>query len=146
MVRRHLGSVVTVVTTLSLMTAALFGVGAWRKSQDTKWCEKAVMGGTVSADPELTTPDLVAQQRSACAQQRQRQRIMFGSLWRKGGTAMAGCGFDLARVQLLGEYPEARRAIAAQFGIDDPSFDGGGLDDQNRFIRACVAKTGHEAP
>jgi hypothetical protein len=146
MVKRHFRSVVTVVTTLSLMMAALFGVGAWRKSQDTKWCEKAVVGGTVSADPQLTAPDLVEQQRSACADLRQRQRIMFGSFWRKGGTAMAGCGFDLARVQLLSQYPEAGRAIAARYGIDDPSFDGGGLDQQDRFIRACVAKTGHEAP
>lgn len=145
MARRLLSSVVTVVTTLSLMTAALFAVGEWRKSQDTKWCQKAVMGGTVSADPELTTPDLAAHQRSACAEQRQRQRIIFGSLWRKGGTAMAGCGFDLARVQLLAEFPEARRAIAAQYGIDDPSFGGGDLDEQARFIRACAAKTAREA-
>jgi len=144
--RRHLGSVVTVAATLSLMTAVLFGVGAWRKSQDTKWCQMAVRGGTVSADPGLTTRDLVAQQHSVCTEQRQRQRLMFGSLWRKGGTVMAGCGFDLARVQLLVEFPEARRAIAAQYGIDDPGFEGGGLDQQDRFLRACVAKTGHEAP
>jgi len=145
MARRLLTSVVTVLTTLSLMAASLFAVGVWRKSQDTKWCQDAVIGGTVSADPELTMPDLVAQQRSACAQQRERQRMMFGALWRKGGKAMAICGFDLARLQLLAGSPDARRAIAARYGINDPNFGGGDLDEQNRFIRACAAKRGHKA-
>jgi hypothetical protein len=145
MAKRLLGAVLTVVTTLSLMTAALFGVGAWRKSQDTEWCRKAVVGGTVSANPGMTAPDLVAQQRSACAEQRQRQRMLFGSVWRKDGTDMALCGFNLARIQLLAEYPDARRAIAARYGIDDPDFGGGGLDEQGRFIRACTAKRGQRA-
>jgi hypothetical protein len=145
MARRLLSSVVTVLTTLSLMAAALFAVGVWRKSQDTKWCQNAVIGGTVSADPELTTPDLVAQQRSACAQQRERQRMMLGAFWRKDGGARALCGFDLARVQLHVDPPEERRAITARYGIDDPSFTGGGLDEQNRFIRACAAKRVHKA-
>jgi len=143
-VRRLLSSVVTVLTTLSLMAAALFAVGMWRKSEDTKWCQNAVIGGTVSADPELTMPDLVAQQRSVCAQQRERQRMMFGALWRKDGKAMATCGFDLARIQLLAD-PGARRAITAHYGIDDPNFGGGDLDEQNRFIRACAAKRVHKA-
>lgn len=144
MKRRLLSSVVTVLTTLSLMAAALFAVGMWRKSEDTKWCQDAVMGGTVSANPELTMPNLVAQQRSACAQQRERQRMMFGALWRKDGKAMAICGFDLARIQLLPD-PDARHAIAARYGIDDPNFGGGDLGEQNRFIRACAAKRAHKA-
>ena len=139
MAKRLLSSIVTVLTTLSLMAAALFAVGTWRKSEDTKWCRNAVMGGTVSANPGRTMPDLVAQQRSACAQQRERQRTMLGALWRKDGEAMAICGFDLARVQLLPD-PDARRAIATRYGIDDPTFSGGGRDEQNRFIRACAAK------
>ena len=130
----------TVLATLCLMAGALFGVGAWRKSEDAKWCQRAVIGGTLSGDPALTAPDLVREQQSVCAEQRLRQRMMFGSLWRKGGTAMAQCGFDLARLQLLSQYPDARRAITARYGIDDPDFGGGSLDEQDRFIRACVAK------
>ena len=144
MARRLLGSIVTVMTTLSLMAAALFAVGMWRKSEDTKWCQNAVMGGSVSANPGRTMPALVAQQRSACAQQRERQRMMFGALWRKDGEAMAICGFDLARLQLLPD-PDARRAIATRYGIDDPNFGGGDRDEQNRFIRACAAKRVHKA-
>ena len=145
MAKRLLGSVLTVVTTLSLMAAALIGVGVWRKSQDTEWCQKAVVGGTVSANPALTAPDLVAQQRSACAEQRQRQRMLFGSVWRRNGTSMAVCGFNLARIQLLVEYPEARRAIATRYGSDAPDFGGGGLDEQGRFMRACTAKRAQRA-
>jgi hypothetical protein len=139
MSKRLLSSVVTVLATLGLMAGVLFGVGTWRNSEDTKWCQRAVMGGTLSGDPQLTAPDLVREQQSACAEQRKRQRMMFGSLWRKGGTAMAQCGFELARLQLLSPYPEARRAITARYGIDDPDFGGGSLHEQDRFIRACVA-------
>lgn len=138
MARRLLSSVVTVLVTLSLMAGVLFGVGTWRKSEDAKWCQRAVIGGALSGDRQLPA-DLVSEQQSVCAEQRQRQRRMFGSLWRNGGTAMAQCGFDLARLQLLSPYPEARRAITARNGIDDPDFGGGSRDEQDRFIRACVA-------
>src|SRR5437868_4566472 len=109
MVRRHLSSALTIVVTLAVMAGGLFAIGAWRKTEDTKWCEKAVMAGTVTADPASTTPDLAAQERSACAQERRHQRMLFGSFWRKGGTAMAQCGFQLARLQQLDAYPDARK-------------------------------------
>jgi hypothetical protein len=143
MLRRSLSSALTVVVTLGVMVGGLFAVGVWRKSEDSKWCKKAVMAGAVTADPAPQTPDLAAQERSACAEQRQRQRMLFGSFWRKGGTAMADCGFQLARVQLLVPYPDARQALAARYGIDDPDFDGVGTDAQDRFIRACVAQGRH---
>ena len=58
---------------------------------------------------------------------------------------MAQCGFQLARLQMLDTYPDARKALAAQYGIDEPDFDGVGGDAQDRFIKACVAKGRHEA-
>ena len=145
MVRRHLSSALTVVVTLAVMVAGLFAVGVWRKTEDTKWCRKAVMGGTVTGDPASKTPELAAQERSDCAQQRRHQRMLFGSFWRKGGTAMAECGFQLARLQLLDQYPDAQHALAARYGIAEPDFDGVGTDAQGRFIKACVAQGRHEA-
>ncbi|MEW6473429.1 MAG: hypothetical protein AB1679_14250 [Actinomycetota bacterium] len=97
------------------------------------------MGG-VTGDPQILSDDLVEEQRSACAIQRQRQRVMFGALWRKGGTTMAQCGFELARLQLLPTDREARRAVLEPYGIDDPDFTGGDLGQQDRFIKACLAK------
>jgi len=145
MVRRHLSSALTVVVTLAVMAGGLFAIGEWRKSEDTKWCRKAVIGGTVTGDPASETPELAAQERSDCAHQRQHQRMLFGSFWRKGGTDMAQCGFQLARLQLLDQYPDARKALAARYGIDDPDFDGVGTDAQARFIKACIAQSRHEA-
>jgi len=145
MLRRHLGSALTVVATVGLVAGAAFAVGLWRKSVDSTWCKKAVIGGTVSEDPAAKEPEFLAQQRSACAQQRRHQRIMFGSMWRKGGSATAECAFQLARAQMLDKYPEARKALVAQYGIDDPEFDGVGRDAQDRFIKACLAQGRHEA-
>ena len=145
MVRRHVSSALTIVVTLAVMAGGLFALGAWRRTEDTKWCQKAVMSGTVTGDPAPKTPEFAAQERSACALQRQHQRMLFGSFWRKGGTAMADCGFQLARLQLLDQYPDARKALAARYGIDEPDFDGVGTDAQGRFIKACVAQSRHEA-
>ena len=145
MLKRHLGSALTVVVTLGLMAGSLFAVGLWRKSADTTSCQKAVNGGIVSQDPALKEPEFLAQQRSACAQQRQHQRMLFGAFWRKGGTAMAECGFELAQLQLLDTYPDARKALASRYGIDEPDFDGVGRDAQDRFIKACLAQGRHEA-
>ena len=140
MAKRLLSSVVTVLATLSLMAGVLFGVGTWKKSEDTKWCQRAVMGGTLMGTSQLTAPALVRQQQSVCVEHRQRQRQMLGAFWRNGGAAMAECGFDLARLQLLSQYPEARRAIVARYGIDEHDFSGGSRDEQDRFVRACSAK------
>jgi hypothetical protein len=140
MVRRLFRPVLTVATTLAVMAGALFAIGIWRHSEDAKWCEKAVMAGTVLGDTQQVSADLVEQQRSACAQQRQHQRVMLGAMWRKGGTATAQCGFELARLQMLADNREARQAILQPYGLDDPEFDGVGLAQQNRFINACLAK------
>ncbi|MCA1841810.1 MAG: hypothetical protein LC792_01210 [Actinobacteria bacterium] len=143
MVRRLWRPIMTVALTALVTTGAFFGIGAWRRGQDAGWCEKAVMGGTVAGDPEALTDDLAAKQRDACTVQRQRQRVMFGAVWRKDGTVMAQCGFDLARLQLLPDQA-SRTALLQRYGLpDDPSFDGVGLDEQARFIKACVATSRH---
>lgn len=144
MVRRLLPPIVTVTTTLAVMAGTLFAVGAWRRSGDRRWCDDAVMAGSVLRDPQLLSGGLVAQQRSACAVQRQRQRVMFGAIWRNGGTVMAQCGFELARLQLVSHSPAARRAILEPYGLDDPGFTGSGLDQQDRFIKACLAEARHQ--
>ena len=131
----------TVALSALMTTGAFFGVGAWRRAQDTGWCEKAVMAGTVAGDPQPLSDDLAAKQRDACAVQRQRQRVMFGAVWRKDGAVMAACGFDLARLQLLPDQ-ESRTALLQRYGLPvDPTFDGVGLDEQAKFIKACVAKS-----
>jgi hypothetical protein len=143
MMRRLWRPLLTVAITALVTTGTFFGIGAWRRSQDAGWCEKAVMGGTVAGDPESLSDDLAAQQRDACAVQRQRQRVMFGAVWRKDGTVMAQCGFDLARLQLLPDRA-VRVALLQRYGLpDDPSFDGVGLDEQDRFIKACVVTSRH---
>jgi hypothetical protein len=143
MVRRLWRPLLTVAITVVVTTGTFFGIGVWRRSQDAGWCEKAVMGGTVAGDPEALSDDLAAKQRDACAVQRQRQRVMFGAVWRKDGTVMAQCGFDLARLQLLPDRA-ARAALLQRYGLpDDPSFDGVGLDEQDRFIKACVTTSRH---
>jgi hypothetical protein len=126
MVRKLLRSAVTVTVTVVLAGTVLFGVGAWRRSQDTNWCREA-------AGEELTD-----RQRSVCISHRQRQRAFFGAVWRTGGREMAECGFRLAQLQLLTD-PEPRRAILVPYGLDPSSFDSGSRADQSRFIQACAA-------
>jgi hypothetical protein len=145
MVRRLFRPVLTVVTTLAVMAGALSAIGIWRRSEDAKWCEKAVMAGTVLGDPQQVSADLVEQQRSACAQQRQHQRVMLGAMWRKDGTAMAQCGFELARLQMLFDNRQARQAILQPYGLHDPEFDGAGLAQQDQFMKACLAKGPNKA-
>jgi len=141
MLRRLLRPIMTVAITALLTTGTFYGIGAWRRGQDAGWCEKAVMGGTVAGDPQALSDDLAAKQRDACEIQRRRQRVMFGAVWRKDGTVMAQCGFDLARLQMLTDR-EARSDLLQQYGLpDDPGFDGDGLDEQDTFIKACVAKS-----
>ena len=144
MVRRLLRPIMTVAVTALLTTGTFVGIGAWRRAQDTSWCEKAVMAGTVGSDPEALLDDQATEQRDACATQRRRQRVMFGAVWRKDGTVMAQCGFDLARLQLQRD-PAARAALLEPYGLaGDPNFDGDGLDEQDQFIKACVAKSRHK--
>ena len=143
MVRRLLRPIMTVAITALLTAGTFFGIGAWRRAQDSSWCEKVVMGGTVAGDPQALSDDLAAKQRVACEVQRRHQRVMFGAVWRKDGTVMAQCGFDLARLQLATDQG-ARTDLLQRYGLPDaPGFDGDGMDEQGTFIKACVAKSRH---
>src|SRR4051812_42290071 len=106
MVRRLFRPIMTVTTTLAVMAGALLGVGLWRRAGDTTWCGKAIMAGSMLGDDPGEAHSLIDEQRSACTQQRERQRILFGAMWRKDGPAMAQCGFELARLQILADLPE----------------------------------------
>jgi hypothetical protein len=141
MLRKLLLRTLTVAITLALMATALVGVGAWRRSEDAQWCRKATTSPSAET-AQGSVSDLLEQQRSACATHRQRQRVMFGSVWRTGGEEMAGCGFHLAQLQLLPDH-DGRQAILEQFGLDEPGFDPGSREDQNRFIRACSRDDRH---
>jgi hypothetical protein len=133
----------TVAITALVMTGTFFGIGAWRRAQDSGWCEKVVMGGTVAGDPQALSDDLAAKQRDACELQRRHQRVMFGAVWRKDGTVMAQCGFDLARLQTVTDQG-ARTDLLQRYGLPaDPGFDGVGMNEQDTFIKACVAKSRH---
>ena len=137
MARKLLRQAVTLATSLLLIATGLFGVATWRRSGDTEWCRKATAGNEVASEA-------LDQQRSTCAVQRQRQRVMFGSVWRSGGRAMAECGFQLTQLQLLADA-EARGAILEPHGIDPSDFDSGSRQDQDRFVQACASGNDHKA-
>jgi hypothetical protein len=70
---------------------------------------------------------------------------MFGALWRRGGPDTARCGFELARLQLIsGQHTEAYRALLQHYGLADGAFEVSNRDDQDRFVKACIAKSGSE--
>jgi hypothetical protein len=60
------------------------GVGWWRRSDDTKWCRQAAASGMVAGDHPFDS-GLLDEVRSACTVQRERQRRIFGAVWRSGG-------------------------------------------------------------
>lgn len=132
MLRNALRKTMPLAISLIVIGTTVFGLGLWRRSGDAKWCRNATTSGEVA----VSTPDVLEGQRSACAVQRQRQRVMFGSVWRTGGREMAECGFQLARLQLLSD-PVARDVILQPYGLDDKGFDAGSRDDQSRFVKAC---------
>jgi hypothetical protein len=139
MARTLLRQLVTLAMPLIIGCAGLFGVGLWRRAEDTRWCRAATAASEAPQGPQAETQGTLEHQRSACANQRQRQRVMFGAMWRTGGKEMATCGYDLARLQLLSD-PQARGAILAPYDLDSSGFDAGSREDQDRFIRACEAK------
>lgn len=145
MVRKALRRTVPLAISLIVIGTTVFGMGLWRRSGDAKWCRNATTSGEVAetAHALTQTPDL-ERQRSACAVQRQRQRVMFGSVWRTGGREMAECGFQLARLQLLSD-PEARDAILQPYGLEDGGFDAGSREGQSRFVQACASNDRHKA-
>jgi hypothetical protein len=137
MARRLLRQTVTIATALMLTAAIFFGLGLWRRSEDAKWCQQAAAGGVV-ADRQPLASDLLDRVRSACTVQRERQRAMFGSVWRTGGREAAQCGFELARLQLISyEDPNWYRAVLAQYGVNDPKFEISTREDQDRFVETC---------
>ena len=144
--RNLLRRTVTLGTTLILVATLWLGISTWRRAEDAKWCRKATTSSALPGDAQPATPDLLEHQRSACAVQRQRQRVMLGAVWRKGGQETAKCGFELARVQLLSDHDlNSRNLILKRYGIDDSDFEASSRNDQERFVEACLANGRHEA-
>jgi len=144
MARTLLRRIATIAVSLLLTIAIFFGVAVWRRSSDTTWCRKAAASRVTSDATAPVVPDLLDNERAACVVQRQRQRVMFGTVWRAGGEAMATCGFEWARYGMLTDQSrEAAAAILKSYGIEDPDFDSSSRTDQNQFVQTCLAKGGH---
>jgi hypothetical protein len=144
MARKLLRQTVPVGTALILTAAMFFGLALWRRSEDAKWCRQAAAAGMV-ADDQPSESDLLERVRSACIIQRQRQRVMFGAVWRTGGRETAQCGFEVARLQLISyEDPNGYRSALARYGINDPDFEISNREDQDRFVKACRTNGPHE--
>jgi hypothetical protein len=141
MIRKVLRQLVPFVASLAIVTVAFGGVALWRRAEDTRWCRTAAAKYPPVAG-DNASPDLLKAERAACLIQRQRQRSMFGSVWRTGGQETAECGFELARLQLITEKdPQSEGALLAPFGITDPAkFDASGTDDADRFLKACLSR------
>ena len=116
-----------------LLTVTMFlGLSAWRRGEDAKWCRAAAAG---------STSELVGQIRSACTIQRERQRALFGAVWRPNGRATAQCGFELARLQLISDRDrDGFRAILERYGIDHREFDLSFREHQDRFVQVCLSR------
>lgn len=144
MARKLLRQIATIGTPLLLAASLFFGLGLWRGSEDAKWCRQAAAGGVAAGEKRLT-PDVLDQMRSACVVQRQRQRSLFGAIWRTGGREAALCGFELARMQLISyHHPEGHRAVLERYGVDDSEFEVSSREDQDRFVNACLSSGAHE--
>ena len=145
MARKLLRQTVPIATALILTATMFVGVGWWRRSADAKWCRQAAAGGMVTGDQPLDS-DLLDQVRSACTVQRERQRVVFGAVWRTGGRETARCGFELARMQLVSyQDSNAYHAVLQRYGVDDVDFDPSNREDQDRFVQACLATGQHPA-
>jgi hypothetical protein len=145
MIRRLLRPIVPISASLILTAGTLFAVATWRRSEDAKWCRNAAPMSALPGDAQPVDGKLVEQERAACLTQRQRQRSVFGAVWRAGGPEMAECGFVWARYQMRTYMtPEAAAAVLAQYGIDE-ALEPSSREDQDRFIRACRSNGLHEA-
>ena len=138
--RRLFRQFVAVSIGVLLTVTLFFGVGVWRRSEDARWCRDAAVGGVVAG--ERPSPSgLVEQIRSACTVQRQRQRALFGAVWRPDGRDAAQCGFELARLQLISYHGgEGVGAILARYGIDEHDFDPSDREHQDRFVKVCLSR------
>lgn len=138
MARKLLRHTVTIVTPVLLTGMLFFGLGLWRRSGDTKWCRQA--SSAAVAGGQGLTPVLLEDARTACIVQRERQRVIFGAVWRKGGQETARCGFELARLQLFSDRdPGLGDAILQRYGIDGSGFERSSREDQDRFVKACLS-------
>ena len=140
MLRRVFRQLLPFVAALAMVAVAFGGLAVWRRTADTKWCRTAT--ANPPAGVASPAPDLLKEERAACEIQRQRQRSMFGAIWRTGGQETAECGFELARIQLItAKDPKAEGPLLAPYGITDPSkFDASGTEDAAGFVRACRSR------
>lgn len=146
MLRKLLHHVVTLAASLILTATMLFGMAVWRRSEDATWCWNVTTHSTLPGLTRPPTPERLEQERSACRVQRQLQRAWFGTVWRRGGQAMAECGFAWARFQIVTyEDAKAAAAILAPYGIDDPEFDSSSGTSRDRFIQACLSLAREQA-
>lgn len=136
MARKLFHQAVAIATGLVMMAGMFFGLGLWRRSQDSRWCQHATASGVMGGG-EPVTSQLVAQMRSACSLHRERQRVMFGAVWRRGGPDTARCGFELARLQLISGHLQ-------QYGFGGSAFEASNRNDQDRFVKACLAQNRSE--
>ena len=139
MARKLVRQIVAITAGFMITAGIFFGIGWWRRSEDVNWCRHAAAGGMVIGD-EASTSEVFEQVRSACRLQRERQRVIFGAVWRPGGQETAQCGFELARLQLISGHD--RKAVGATlhaYGIEAADFEAGSREDQDRFVRACLA-------
>jgi len=146
MVRRLLRQIVPVAASLIFTAGSFFAIAGWRRSGDAKWCRDATVVNTQPGGTQTVAPELVERERAACAIQRQRQRAVFGAIWRTGGQETAECGFTWARFQIRTiDDPEAAAAILGPYGIDDTDLEPSSREDQQRFINACLSNGRQEA-
>jgi len=142
MAKRLLRQFLPVASSLLIVAVAFGGLSLWRRSQDSSWCREAAATSPLPEADSSDAPDLLAKERAACILQRQRQRSIFGAVWRTGGQEAAECGFELARIQLITDKdPKAEGPLLARYGITDPSkFDASSPESADRFVKACLSK------
>jgi hypothetical protein len=142
MAKKLLRQALPFATSLLVVVVAFGGLSLWRRSQDTSWCRDAAATSPVPAADTADAPELAGKEREACVIQRQRQRSLFGAVWRTGGQETAECGFELARMQLITDKdPKAEAPLLARYGITDPDkFDASSPDSAARFVKACLSK------
>jgi hypothetical protein len=143
MARRLFRQIATIGTALLMAASPFVALGLWRRTGDAEWCRQAAAGGVPAGEKRLT-PDVLDEVHSACVVQRQRQRSLFGAIWRTGGQEAARCGFELARLQLISYHdPAGHRAVLELYGVDDSGFEVSSREGQDRFVRACLSTSAH---
>jgi hypothetical protein len=142
MAKKLLRQMLPFASSLLIVAVAFGGLSLWRRSQDTGWCRDATATSPVPEAQGTNAADLRAKEQEACVLQRQRQRSIFGAVWRTGGQETAECGFELARIQLITDKdPKAEGPLLARYGITDTDkFDASSPESADRFVKACRTK------